>query len=87
MGWVSGVVLYILIWWVTLFAVLPIGTTPLVQSDQASGWRGAPLAPRLVMKLVMTTGVASVVWLLAYALITSDYLSFRSGVLGPAPPR
>lgn len=87
MTWVSGIVLYILIWWVTLFAVLPIGTTPVVQPDQSSGWRGSPAAPRLVMKLVMTTGVAVVVWLLAYAVITSDYLSFRSGVLAPSLSR
>jgi len=86
MSWVSGIVLYIMIWWVALFAVLPIGTTPSVQPDQTSGWRGAPVAPRLVKKLVMTSCVAAVVWLLAYAIITSDYLSFRSGLLAPSGP-
>ena len=28
MGWVSGLVVFFLIWWLTLFAVLPIGTRP-----------------------------------------------------------
>ena len=32
MNWVSGVVLYIIIWWTELFAVLPIGTRPISNS-------------------------------------------------------
>lgn len=80
---VSGVVLYIMIWWVTLFAMLPVGTQPQAEADSTSGWRGAPLQPRLVRKLVLTTVVASVVWGGAYLVISSDYLSFRHGILAP----
>jgi Protein of unknown function (DUF1467) len=28
MGWVTGIILYVLVWWVTLFAVLPLWVTP-----------------------------------------------------------
>ena len=42
MGWFTGVVLYVLIWWVVLFAVLPFGTKAVSEADAASGWRGAP---------------------------------------------
>jgi predicted secreted protein len=79
MNWVSGVVLYILIWWVTLFAVLPIGTRAVQEPDEASGWRGAPARPRLWLKVGVTTLVACVVWLAAFALIESDLISFREG--------
>jgi predicted secreted protein len=85
MNWVSGVVLYVLTWWVTLFAVLPIGTRPVEDPDATSGWRGAPARPRLWMKVGLTTLVASVVWLLAFALIESDWISFRHGFF--AAPR
>jgi predicted secreted protein len=85
MNWVSGVVLYVLIWWIALFAVLPIGTRPVEHPDEASGWRGAPARPRLWMKVAVTTLVASIVWLLAYALIASDWISFRHGFF--AAPR
>ncbi len=78
---VSGVVLYIMIWWVTLFAMLPVGIQPRAGADSTSGWRGAPRSPRLVMKLVLTTVVASVIWIGAYLVITNDYLSFRHGIL------
>ena len=44
MNWFTGIVLFVIIWWTALFAVLPIGTKPVVQPDAASGWRGAPRA-------------------------------------------
>ncbi len=81
MNWVSGIVLYIIIWWTALFAVLPIGTRPVARADDATGWRGAPERPRLLMKMIVTTVVSGVIWLAAYWVIASDYLSFRDGVL------
>ncbi len=81
MNWVAGVVLYTIIWWTALFAVLPIGTKPIARADDATGWRGAPERPRLLMKVLITTVVSAVIWLGAYWVIESDYLSFRDGVL------
>ena len=79
MNWVSGVVLYILIWWVALFVVLPIGTRAVEQPDDTSGCRGAPAKPRLWMKVGITTLVACVLWAVAYAAIVSGWVSFRDG--------
>ena len=81
MNWVAGVVLYTIIWWTALFAVLPIGTKPIARADDATGWRGAPERPRLLMKVLITTVVSAVIWLGAYWVIESDYLSFRDVVL------
>jgi predicted secreted protein len=81
MTWFTGVVLYILIWWIALFAVLPFGTRPVAEPDEATGWRGAPEQPRMWRKVVITTIVAMVIWGGCYALITSDWISFRSGWL------
>ncbi len=80
MNWFTGVVLFVIIWWTALFAVLPIGTRPVEQADQASGWRGTPESPRLLMKVIVTTIVATLLWAGAYALIRSDYISFRHGL-------
>jgi predicted secreted protein len=63
-----------------LFAVLPIGTRPVAQADDASGWRGAPERPRLLRKVVVTTIVAIFLWTGSYLLIQSDYVSFRHGL-------
>ena len=85
MNWFTGLVLYVLIWWTVLFAVLPIGTRPVEEADQQTGWRGAPEQPRLLMKVIITTLVAAVVWFGSWLLITSDYVSFRHGWFA-APP-
>ena len=79
MNWFTGVVVYVLIWWTVLFAVLPIGTHPVEDADQRTGWRGTPEHPRLLMKVMVTTLVAGVVWFGAWLLITSHYVSFRHG--------
>ena len=77
----TGVAMYIMIWWVTLFAVLPFGTRPVADADSVTGWRGAPEHPRMWWKLLITTLVATVIWFFCYLVITSDWLSFRSGWL------
>ncbi len=85
MSWFDGCVLYVLIWWVALFAVLPWGVRPRPEPDPQSGWRGAPEHPRLLRTVLATTIVAGVVWLLAFCLIASPYLSFRGGWLAMPP--
>ncbi len=81
MNWVSGVVLYIMIWLISLFAVLPIGTHPAEGADAATGWRGAPQAARMGWKAMITTIVTTILWLAIYLVITFDLLSFRHGIL------
>jgi predicted secreted protein len=79
MGWFTGSVLYVLIWWTVLFAVLPIGTRPVSDADPETGWRGVPERPLMLRKVIATTLVAGVVWAGAYLLISSDWMSFRHG--------
>ncbi len=56
MDWFTGIVLYVLIWWTTLFAVLPFGTKPVADADPTTGWRGAPeRAVHLPRKVIATT--------------------------------
>ena len=81
MGWASGIVVFFLIWWLTLFAVLPIGTRPNSEGDSATGWRGVPEQPQLLRKVGITTLVTVVLWLAVYLLVESEWLSFRSGWL------
>ena len=81
MNWVSAVVLYIVIWWLALFVVLPFGTSPVADPDPTSGWRGAPERPMLIRKMIATTALAAVIWLLIYLVVISGWFSFRTGIL------
>ncbi len=86
MNWFTGTVLYVMIWWTALFAVLPFGTRPVTDHHEVpGGWRGAPERPRLLLKVVATTLLAAVIWTGCYLLITSHYLSFRTGALALSP--
>jgi predicted secreted protein len=73
--------LYVLIWWIALFAVLPFWTQPVADPDTATGWRGAPARPRMWRKVIATSLVAAVVWGICFGLIESDWISFRTGWL------
>jgi predicted secreted protein len=76
MGWVTGIVVYILVWWVTLFAILPLWVTPSAPDD-VGGPAGAPQNPMLVRKLALTTAVAAVIWLGIYIVVHEPWFSFR----------
>ena len=75
MGWLTGTVVYILVWWVTLFAVLPLWITPAEPGDV--GDFGAPQNPRLARKLALTSAVAAVIWLGIYLVAQEPWFSFR----------
>ncbi len=75
----TGSAMYMVIWWVVLLAVIPIFTRPVATPDPASGMRGLPQKLRLGRIVLTTTLVAAVIWFGAYLLISSSWMSFRSG--------
>ncbi len=76
MGWLSGVVVYLLIWCVVIFAVLPFGVRPADKGDLGHA-AGAPANPRLLLKMAVTTLISAVLWLGVYAVVASNLISFR----------
>jgi len=76
MAWVTGIVVYVLVWWITLFAVLPLWVTP-AEPDDSGHAAGAPQRPRLLLKMAITTVVSALIWLAIYVLVRSPWLSFR----------
>ncbi len=81
MNWFTALVVFVLIWWTVLFAVLPIGTQAVAEPDEATGWRGVPQQVRIGRKLLITTLVSLAIWGVVVGLILSDWLSFRHGIL------
>lgn len=77
----NGVVLYVIIWWTALFAVLPFGVRPAEGADPITGWRGAPAHPHMLTKALATTVIAALIWLGCYFVISGGWISFRSGWL------
>lgn len=78
MTWFTGILVYVIIWWVTLFAVLPFWTRPVADPERPEHFRGAPENPMMLRKALVTSLVAAVIWLAVWALIESDLISFRA---------
>lgn len=85
MGAFTGAVLFVLIWWTVLFAVLPLGQQPDSEADPVSGFRGLPKAPRIGRVVLITTLVSAVIWVSLVLVIRSNWLSFRHGMLAYHP--
>jgi predicted secreted protein len=76
----TAIATYFLVWWIMLFAVLPWGVRPQEKDAPPGTDPGAPMLPRLGLKLIWTTVVAAVVWAigaLVYVngLVSLDYLA------------
>jgi predicted secreted protein len=76
MSWATGVMVYLVIWWIILFAVLPLGVRR-VEKPGPGQDPGAPERPQLVRKAIITSVVAAVLWLGFYFLHQADFFSFR----------
>jgi predicted secreted protein len=75
----TGLAMYFVIWWISLFLVLPWRAEP--DATPAEGHApSAPRNPHLVKKLLVNTALAAVLWLLVYALVQSGWISFRDMV-------
>ncbi|MCO5093207.1 DUF1467 family protein [Bosea sp. (in: a-proteobacteria)] len=75
MNIVGGFALYFIIWWITLFAVLPFGIRSQHETgDVVAGTEpGAPVLPRLLRKAVVTSLIAAVIFAgVWYAWVTYD---------------
>ena len=78
MNWVTGLLVYIVTWWLVLFCVLPLGIRPSTEVTKGHD-PGAPANPRLGFKALLTTAIAAVVFGVIYLIVISDWISFRNG--------
>jgi predicted secreted protein len=76
MSWATGVMVYLVIWWTVLFAILPLGVRRVEDPGRGQD-RGAPERPLLLRKAAITSVVAAVLWLGFYFLHQMDVFSFR----------
>ena len=76
MSWLSGIVVFVIVWWLVFFMTLPVGVRRAREVERGND-PGAPERARLVLKAAVTTAIAGVLTLLAFMLIDSEWLTFR----------
>ncbi len=68
----TGLLVYILCWWLIWFMILPIGIVTQEESGEKivkGTVKSAPVRPRLFRKVVATTIVSALVWGVIFYLI------------------
>ena len=80
MGITGSIIVYVLIWWIIFFSVLPVG----IQSNKEKFKAriegvdpGAPNNPKIGKKFLITTIITSIIFIVIYYLVEFDLLNLR----------
>ena len=80
MGITGSIIVYVLIWWIIFFSVLPVG----IQSNKEKFREkiegvdpGAPINPKIGKKFLITTLITSIIFIVIYYLVEFNLLNLR----------
>ncbi len=80
MGITGSIIIYVIIWWIVFFSILPVG----IQSNKEAFREniegidpGAPKNPKIAIKFLITTVITSVIFVVIYYLVKIDFLNLR----------
>ena len=80
MGTTGSIIIYVMIWWIVFFSVLPIGIqsnkSPFKDSIEGND-PGAPKNPKIAKKFLITTIITSLIFIVIYYLVDNDLLNLR----------
>jgi predicted secreted protein len=80
MSTTGSLIVYISIWWIVFFSLLPIGIKSQdakLSVDLNGNDRGAPKNPNIGKKFLITTLITSIIFLVIYYLVSQNYLNLR----------
>ena len=80
MGTTGSIIVYVLIWWMIFFSILPMG----IQSNKEKFKEkiegidpGAPNNPKIGKKFLITTIITSIIFIVIYYLVKLNLLNLR----------
>ncbi len=74
---VSGIIVFLMTWWVVFFMALPFGSKATTNPEQGHD-TGAPQITYLKPKLLITTLITAALWLIVDYLISINLIDFRA---------
>ena len=71
-------IIYIIIWWIVFFAILPIDVErkKLIKIDGEDP--GSPENPKMIKKFIYCTGLTTILFIIIYLLMKFEYLNLRN---------
>ena len=76
----GSIVVYVIIWWVVFFSVLPIGIKHNIEpfkNNLEGNDPGAPKNPNILKKFLYTTLITTVIFAVIYYIVDSDHFNLR----------
>ena len=80
MGITGSIIIFVIIWWIIFFSVLPVG----IQSNKEKFQEkiegvdpGAPINPKIAKKFFITTIITSIIFIVIYYLVEFNLLNIR----------
>jgi predicted secreted protein len=71
-------IIYIIIWWIVFFAILPIDVNREKLNKIRGEDAGSPENPKMLKKFIYCTVITSIIFIIIYLLIKYEYLNLRN---------
>ncbi len=80
MGITGSIIVYVMIWWIIFFSLLPVGiqSNKELFKEKIEGMDpGAPKNPNIGKKFLITTLISTIIFSVIYYLVNIDLLNLR----------
>ena len=71
------VIIFIIIWWIVFFTILPIDVNRQKFTKIDGEDTGSPENPKMLKKFIYCTSITTVIFVIIYLLIKYEYLNLR----------
>ena len=73
----GSLIIYVLIWWIIFFSLLPIDVDRKHKELVEGADKGSPENPKIIKKIIYTTIITSIIFIGIFMLVKYDYLNLR----------
>jgi predicted secreted protein len=81
MSYTGLAIIYIIIWWVVFFAILPIDVNRQKPFKIEGEDPGSPENPKMLKKFIYCTGITTIIFIIIYLLMKFEYLNLRNIII------
>jgi len=73
----GSLIIFVLIWWIIFFSLLPIDVDRKHKKMIEGADKGSPENPKIIKKIIYTTVITSIIFIGIFTLVKYDYLNLR----------
>ena len=73
----GSLIIFVLIWWIIFFSLLPIDVDRKHKQMVEGADKGSPENPKIIKKIIYTTIITSIIFIGIFMLVKYDYLNLR----------